>query len=150
MKQITITTAQERYQSWMSDTLIYTVILNLFDEYWDAITIESFTISILTAMVLKVLLDILAKAETQAHHYVGQYSKVLGILAMWAILFLGKLIILEVVDLIFGDEVELGHLLDVIVLVLTLMVGRELMRRLFLALGTDETDATFEDDISEV
>ena len=32
-------------------------VLNLFVEYWDAIVIDSFTISLFTAVVLKILLD---------------------------------------------------------------------------------------------
>jgi hypothetical protein len=55
----TITSAQARYASWVADVLVYIVVLNLFVEFVDAIVIESFWISILTAILLKLLLDAL-------------------------------------------------------------------------------------------
>ncbi len=62
-KTVTITPAQQRFAGWARDVLVYTVVLNLFVEWWDAIVIDSFTISLLTAIVLKVLLDILTTVE---------------------------------------------------------------------------------------
>lgn len=41
-----MTHAQEWYLSWTVDLLVYTVVLNLFDEYVEGVVIESFTISI--------------------------------------------------------------------------------------------------------
>ena len=52
-KAVTLNRAQEWYLSWTVDLLIYTVVLNLFDEYVEGVTIESFTICILTAVLLK-------------------------------------------------------------------------------------------------
>ena len=57
---------------------------------------------------------------------------------MWLILFLSKFLILEVIDLIFGEHVELGKFLDVIVLVISLMVARELFNRIYISLGERE------------
>lgn len=138
-RAITITRAQERYFSWMADVLVYTVVLNLFVEYLDAVIIESFTVSILTAVLLKILLDIVMRAEHGVKQFFGAkegavYS-VLGTVSLFAVLFLGKLLILEAVDLVFGDDVELGHFFEVVALVLALMITREVFRRIYLALG---------------
>jgi hypothetical protein len=54
------------------------------------------------------------------------------------VLFGSKFLILEVVDLIFGEHVELGKFLDVILLVIALMVAREVFQRIYLALGNSE------------
>jgi hypothetical protein len=54
------------------------------------------------------------------------------------ILFLSKFLILEVVDLVFGEHVELGKFLDVIVLVIALMVAREVFQRIYISLGGRE------------
>ena len=142
-KTVTVTAAQERFQSWASDVLVYTVVLNLFVEYADAIVIDSFTISLFTAAVLKVLLDLLTYVEHHVSHFFGRIHKVLGLLSMWVVLFLSKFVILEVIDIIFGDHVELGKFLDVVVLVLSLMIARELVHRVYLALGESEpSDST--------
>ena len=55
--QVVITKRQRQYVSWTSDVLVYIVVLNLFVEYVDKVVIDSFTISILTAILLKALLD---------------------------------------------------------------------------------------------
>jgi hypothetical protein len=106
--------------------------------------IDSFTISIFTAIVLKILLEIVFKFE----HLVGDFFKArpgkvsnfLRIISMWLILFLSKFLILEVIDIIFGEHVELGKFLDVIILVITLMVARELFDRIYLSLGEREPE----------
>ena len=138
-RTVTITRKQEIFFSWMSDVLIYTVVLNLFVEYADAVVIDSFTISILTAVLLKILLDLVMRFEHTVHHFFAQkegaFFKVLGTVSLFAILFLGKLLILEVVNLVFGDHVELGHFIEVVALVLALMITRRLFEVLFRKLG---------------
>lgn len=137
-RTVTVTWAQERFTGWASDVLVYTVVLNLFVEYSAAIVIDSFTISIFTAVVLKVMLDLLTSVEHRAKGFVGRYSKTLAFVTTWAILFLSKFVILEVIDFVFGEHVELGHFLDVLLLVITMMVARELTRRVYVALGDQD------------
>ena len=136
---ITITRNQERFASWMTDVLVYTVVLNLFVEYWDAIVIDSFTISLFTAVLLKLLLDILTGVEHRVAHYFqqreGTLYKVLGVASVFAILFLGKLVILEVVDIVFGDHVDLGHFIDVVALIIAMIAATQLMRWFYRLLG---------------
>jgi hypothetical protein len=139
-RTVMVTPAQERFMSWTSDVLVYTVVLNLFVEFSDAIVIDSFTISIFTAVVLKVMLDLLTSVEHRAQEFVARYSKALSFLTTWLILFLSKFLILEVIDVIFGDHVDLGKFLDVVALVITMMVVRELVRRAYVALGEPERE----------
>ena len=107
---ITITRSQRRFASWMTDVLVYIVVLNLFVEHHEAIFIESFSISILTAILLKLMLDAIGSVEKRVHSFFqqgeGPVFKALGYISLFAILFLGKLLILEVVDIVFGDEVS--------------------------------------------
>jgi len=140
VKTVTVTPAQERFADWMRDVLVYTVVLNLFVEFSDAVVIDSFMISIFTAVVMKVLLDLLTLAEHHVSHFFSKIHKVLGFLSMWAVLFLSKFVILEVIDIIFGDRVELGKFLDVVVLVLALMISRALVVMAYDALGVPEAD----------
>ncbi len=138
-RTVSITRKQDIFFSWMSDVLIYTVVLNLFVEYVDAVVIDSFTISILTAVLLKILLDIVMRFEHGVHHFFAQKegasAKILGTISLFAILFLGKLLILEVVNFVFGDHVELGHFIEVVALVLALMITRRLFQVLYKRLG---------------
>ena len=127
--------------SWTKDVLIYILVLNLFVEYNPKMVIDSFTISIFTAILLKILLEIILKLEHRvAAFFEGR--KVLQIFFVWLILFGSKFVILEVVDLVFGEHVELGKFLDVILLVIALMVAREIFQRIYQALGEREPVAT--------
>lgn len=137
--EITMNRWQRIYVSWLIDVLVYIVILNLYIQYSTAKVIDSFTISILTAILLKLLLV----AITAGKYRVWTWSKskdartytILGVLGVWAILFLSKFVILEAVDFVFGDQVDLGSLIDVMLLVATMMIVREAVHRLYQRLG---------------
>jgi len=86
------------------------MVLNLFDEYWDYVTLSSFTISLLAAIFLQGLLQITLKIE----HYVADYFKrkegllfkVLRGIATWGILFISKLVMLEALELLFPKNIH--------------------------------------------
>ena len=142
VKTVMVTPAQERFADWMRDVLVYTTVLNLFVEFADAIVIDSFLISIFTAVVLKVLLDLLTLVEHHVSHFFTKIHRVLGFLSMWAVLFLSKFVILEVIAIIVGDHVELGKRLDVLLRVLARMIARALVQEADDALGVEEDVAS--------
>ena len=134
------TRQQMIFTSWAKDVLIYIIVLNLFVEYNPKIIIDSFTISIFTAILLKILLEIVLNIEHKVADFFKSY-KVLRIFLVWLILFGSKFLILEVVDMVFGNHVELGKFLDVILLVIILMVAREVFQRIYLSLGRNEHES---------
>lgn len=142
--QVTITRRQHWFQSWATDVLVYIVVLNLFVEFNDAIVIESFWISILTAVLLQGLISVVKRLEHRVGDFFeqrgGTLSRVFGITAKFLVLFTSKLIILEVVNFVFGDEVQLGHFLDVLVLILTMMAARVLVEQIYVKLGEIGSD----------
>jgi hypothetical protein len=76
---ITITRSQACFVSWVADVLVYIVVLTLFVEWAPAVVIESFTVSILTAIALKALLDLIIGFE----HRVNAFSRTSGSLGSW-------------------------------------------------------------------
>ena len=76
-----------------------------------------------------------APPTTKGHFKGSPLYTVVGAFGVWAILFLSKFVILEAEDLLFGDLVELGSFVDVMLLVAALVVTRELVRRVYLWLG---------------
>jgi hypothetical protein len=134
------TTRRQRiFAEWTMDILTYVVVLNLFAEYSDRVVIDSFTISILTAILLKVLLVIIVTGKKAVWGWAkakeSRSYTMVGALGVWAILFLSKFLILEAEDLVFGDHVELGGFVSVMVLSASLMVARELIQWVYLLLG---------------
>ncbi len=57
-------------------------------------------------------------------------AKVVAALALWAVVAGSKLVVLGLVDLVFGDAVSLGGFVPVTLLVLVLLASREAVRRL--------------------
>jgi len=142
MAEMVTTSKQLHFASWTSDVLVYIVVLNLFVEFNDAIVIESFWISILTAVLLKALLDIVVGLEHHVEDFFERQGStvmtVVGLAIRFLILFTSKFIILEVVNFVFGEEVELGHFVDVLVLILAMMLARAALGKIYESLGETE------------
>jgi hypothetical protein len=137
--QIVVTAAQQRFASWMTDVLVYVVVLNLFVEHAREVVIDSFSISILTAILLKLMLDALLGVEHRVSAYFasrqGTLFKILGPLTGFSILFFSKFLILEVVNFVFGDHVALGHFVEIAAIVVTMIVASRLLRAVYTRLG---------------
>ncbi len=120
--------------SWMKDILIYVTVLNLFVEYNPVVIIDSFTISIFTAVFLKILLELIMALE---HRVVDIFkeNKVLKVFFVWLILFGSKFLILEFVNLVFGEHVQLGTFWDIFLLALTLLLVRQAFLWIYQGLG---------------
>ncbi len=116
------------------DIFVYVVVLNLAVEYLPAVISETFTLSLLTALLLKVVLEVVVwikdriKARMKAAP--GMPGKVVGALALWAVLVGSKFVVLELVALAFAGQVKLGGFLAVTGLILILMLVRAGVRRL--------------------
>jgi hypothetical protein len=116
------------------DVLVYVVVLNLAIEYVPAVISEGFTLSLLTALLLKLVLElvVLVKGRVverfrRARTRAGQ---VVAGVALWLVAVGSKLAVLELVDLVFGDAVSLGGFVSVTLLIVVLLVSRRLVRRL--------------------
>ena len=89
--------------------LIDLTVLNLFNEYWDNVFIEFFSISLLAALLLQVLLRVTIAIEHRVANFLkgkpGLKAKIFRALSTWAILFISKLVMLEAINISFGDSV---------------------------------------------
>jgi hypothetical protein len=122
---------------------LYIVVLNLYVEYSEAKVIDSFTISILTAVLLKVLLATIMVGKAAMWRWAksreSRSSTVIGVVGVWAIAFFSKFVILEAVNFVFSDYVTFGGFGEVMLLVLCMVVARELVERIYLWLGRPTT-----------
>ncbi len=107
--------------------LIDLVVLGLFNQYWDLVFIETFTIAMFTAMLLQFLMQVALKIEHMAADYLfggktGTHVKVLRGVSAWAIIFVSKLVILEAISLSFGDSVVFSGPIHGLVSFLTVVI----------------------------
>ncbi|KQR16251.1 hypothetical protein [Cellulomonas sp. Leaf334] len=118
------------------DVFVYVVVLNLVIEYVPAVLSESFTLSLLTAILLKVALELVLRLKGRVlalfHTATSRRGKVAAGAALWVVAAGSKLVVLALVDLVFGDAVSLGGFLPVTLLVVALLVSRAAVRRLLL------------------
>jgi hypothetical protein len=91
------------------------VVLNLFVEYLPQVISETFTLSLLTAVLLKAVLEAVVAAKNRVKARFRQAStpagKVVAAVMLWVVLFASKFPVLEVVALVFGDRVSPRRLL---------------------------------------
>ena len=110
------------------DVFVYIVVLNLAIEYLPSVISESFSLSILTAILLKVTLEVviagkhLVMARLKGASLARQ--RTLWAVALWMLAAGSKLLVLELIALVFGDRVSLGGFLPVTALVICLMLAR--------------------------
>jgi hypothetical protein len=115
------------------DVFVYVVVLNLAIEYVPSVISETFTISLLTAVLLKVVLElVIAVKERMLGRLRGattRAGKVVGGVSLWLIAVGSKFVVLELIDLVFRGSVHLGGFFQVTGLVITLLACRALVRR---------------------
>ena len=116
------------------DVFVYVVVLNLFVEYLPAVISEGFTLSLLTAALLKVALELVLLVKqrivTRFRVATTRWGKALAASTLWVVAAGSKILVLELVDLVFGDSVSLGGFVSVTLLVVALLLSRAGVRRL--------------------
>lgn len=134
---------QRLFLRYFTGTLIDLVVLNLFEEYSDKVSIDSFTVSLLAAVLLQALL----KATIALEHKVavffkarpGGFNTFLRYFGAWLVLFGSKFAILEALSFAFGDGVRfegaLHGLVWLIIVVVTMLIAEEATVRLFRKIG---------------
>jgi hypothetical protein len=123
----------------VSEVLVDIVVLNLFVEFVHTVVIDSFYISILTAVLLKLMVDAVKGLEQAVSAYFvakpGGAWKTVRVVAVLLILFLSKFLILEVVNFVFRDHVELGSFIEVAAIVVTMLAANFILQGVYQTLA---------------
>jgi hypothetical protein len=116
------------------DVFVYVVVLNLAVQYLPAVISETFTLSLLTAALLKVTLEfvLLLKGAGLARlrGATTRLAKTTSALMLWVVAAGSKLVVLWLIDIAFGGSVSLGGFIPVTLLVIALLMSRAAVRRL--------------------
>lgn len=133
------TNSQRLFVRYLMATLTDLTVLNLFDEYWEHVTVNSFTISILAAILLQVLLKATLALEHRVALYFNKMSggmaKFFRYFSAWLILFGSKFVMLWAIDFTFGDDVlfvgPLHGVVAFIIVVVVMLVAEEGIARVY-------------------
>ena len=142
------TTGQRLFVRYLMATLIDLTVLNLFDEHWEFVTVDSFSISILAAVLLQVLLKATLALEHKVAAYFnaksGGFAKVMRWFTAWLILFGSKFVMLGAINYAFGDRVlftgPLHGVVAFILVVVVMLVAEELAARFYHSMKRTQGD----------
>lgn len=130
---------QTLFIGYMLCVLVDLVVLNLYVEFWDKVVIDSFLLSLLTAGVLQLLLKIVMKIEHRIATYFnakeGTGAKVMRWLSAWAVVFGSKFVMLWIVDIVFGEHVELGGIISFYAVIFSIIITEIVITRFYYALA---------------
>lgn len=139
---------QRLYLSYIIVILLYLTIINFCDEYWDWVSIESFSISMLVSILLVVGLAFFVKMESKAADYFksksGVKAKVLRGICSYIILVGGKFALMGIIALLFGDRVQFSGpfagAVAFIGLVTAVLVADGIVKKIYTSLGSPVKD----------
>lgn len=134
---------QRLYLGYTNAILMYLTIINLCDEYWSWVSIRSFTVSIVVAVILLLGLMFFITTEKKAAAYFkskpGTSPKVLRGISSYLLLVGGKFVLMGVIAVILGDAVKFSGpmhgAIAFIVLVSAILAVDGIVRRIYYALG---------------
>jgi hypothetical protein len=129
---------------YVTATLVDLVVLGLFAEYWPAmVSVSSFTIMLLAAVILQILLKLTIVLEHKVAAYwnakPGGFAKFMRFFTAWLILFGSKFVILEALVLALGDRLKFGGPLHgvvvLIVVVVAMLVAEVVLVKIYRKMG---------------
>ncbi|MGI9874708.1 hypothetical protein ACKVMW_03875 [Vibrio chagasii] len=135
-------TPQRRFVGYTLAVLVDLVVLNFFDEYWDFVNIESFTISLIAALLLQLLLKLSIGLEHKiAEHFKsksGTAPKIYRAITTYIILVGSKFVMLEAINLLFGEKVSFtgpwNGVVAFFAVVFTILIAEVIVSKIYFAL----------------
>jgi len=103
---------QRAFLRYFTAILVDFAVLGLFAEYWEHVSADSFTIMLLAAVLLQVLLKLTIVVEHKVAAFFnarpGGFNRFMRFFTAWLVLFGSKFVILEAVVFTFGDRLRFG------------------------------------------
>jgi hypothetical protein len=118
---------QRVFTRYFTAVLVDLAVLNLFVEYWEHVSADSFTITLLAAVLLQVLLKLTILLEHRLAAYFnarpGGFAKFMRFFSAWLVLFGSKFVILEALTFAFGDRLRFDGPLHGLVALIVVVVA---------------------------
>ena len=134
---------QRAFGRYLTAILVDFAVLGLFVEYWEHVAADSFTIMLLAAVLLQVLLKLTILVEHRVAAFFnarpGGFARFMRFFTAWLVLFGSKFVILEALVLAFGDRLRFGGpfhgIVALIVVVVTMLVVEAAIVKFYRRLG---------------
>ena len=134
---------QRVFMRYFTAILVDLAVLLLFAEYWEHVHVSSFTIALLAAVLLQILLKLTIVVEHRVAAFFnarpGGFNKFMRFFCAWLVLFGSKFVILEALVLAFGDRLRFGGpfhgIVALIVVVVVMLAAEAAIVKLYRRLG---------------
>ncbi|QOP46712.1 hypothetical protein FM071_04700 [Sulfurimonas paralvinellae] len=136
---------QRLFVRYIIAVLIDLTVLNFFTEYFpEYLHLETFSLSLLAAILLQTLLQLTLKVEHKVaqRFFAGKSGIKVNILrgiSAWSIIFISKLVMLEALSIIFGDAVHFGGpihgVIAFIATIAAMIIAEQILLKIYNALG---------------
>lgn len=123
-------------------TLIYAVVLGFFNDYTSIVYAKSFSTIFYSAVVLELLTYLAFLLKNKIISWLtdrqGLIYKMLMFFCVWLVLFLSKFVFIWVIDVIFGNNINIYGFFGILLIVLCVTIIHKLADKVFLWLGDQE------------
>lgn len=134
---------QRGFMRYFTAVLVDLVVLALFAEYWDKVIVTSFTIMLLAAVLLQILLKVTIVIEHKIAAFFnarpGGFNKFMRFFGAWLVLFGSKFVILEALAFAFGDRLRFEGMfhgiVTLIVVVVAMLAVEAVLVKLYRSMG---------------
>lgn len=129
-KTVSLNKRQVAYQQIFIGTLIYAVVLGLFNDYTDVVWAKSFSTILLAGFVLEVLtyLTFSFKRVAVAWHKNSflRAHKAAKIFIIWLIMFLSKFVFIWVLDVVFGSYLAVDGFMGILLVAASATIAQQM------------------------
>lgn len=129
---------QEMFKEMVLGVLLYSVVLGFFNDYTDILTTGSYSVTFAVAIVMQILTFLTLKLKDYTVRWFKQKEnsrKVALGFSIWLIMFLSKFVFLGVIDVIFGEQVEISGFVGLLAIIICLTIAQNAVEYLYKKLG---------------
>ena len=134
------TRQQLLFQELFVGTLIYAVVLGFFNDYTSIVYAKSFSTIFLASIVLEILTFLAFVLKRRIISFLktktGSLYKILMFFSVWFIMFVSKFVFIWVLDVVFGDYININGFFGILLVVLTVTLVHKTAYVVFEKLGT--------------
>ncbi len=141
-QQPALTKRQLIFAELAAGTLIYAVVLGLFDDYTDLVEAKSFSTIVFASILLEALtfLTFLFKDWWLGFltRWLGALSRPRKLFGLWLVMFFSKFVFLWALEFVFQGNFEVGGFFSVLILVACVTVLAKIGNAFFVRLGAPD------------
>jgi hypothetical protein len=125
------TSRQEVFRDMVLGILLYSVVLGFFNDYTDILYTGTYSTTFAVAVVMQLLTFATFWLKDRVVGWFrrsdGSTNKVGLGLSVWLIMFLSKFVFLAVIDVIFGENVEISGFVGLLLMIICLTLVQKLV-----------------------